>query len=333
MHAFRWFCIVLAGSFVSTVLAADEWPKAERTNEDIRIRDPFVLTDAQEGVYYLYAQMKNRDANGPYGVDVYRSRDLTHWTDPIPVLSLPDDRGIKGVWAPEVHRLGEAYYFFVTLTFDEPLPDPKPVTDNWPDLVRRGTWIFRSERPTGPFEPLRNSSHTPAEWSALDGTLWIEDQRPYMVFCHEWTQIKDGTIDYVQLSNDLLQPIGQPKTILHASSVPAVAQAKWPGKVTDGPFLYRSPHSDALFMIWSSILPKTGYCVLFTRSESGKLAGPWSDSAPVFPKNGGHGMIFQDLSGQLCLAIHQPNSGAPERFRYFQLIDDGTSLQYGEINR
>jgi hypothetical protein len=27
---------------------------------------------------------------------------------------------------------------------------------------------------------------------ALDGTLWVEDGVPYMIFCHEWIQITDG---------------------------------------------------------------------------------------------------------------------------------------------
>jgi hypothetical protein len=37
----------------------------------------------------------------------------------------------------------------------------------------------------------------------LDGTLWVEDELPYMVFCHEWVQIKDGTVESVRLKDDL----------------------------------------------------------------------------------------------------------------------------------
>ena len=36
----------------------------------------------------------------------------------------------------------------------------------------------------------------------LDGTLWVEGGTPYMVFCHEWCQMKDGRMCYAPLSSD-----------------------------------------------------------------------------------------------------------------------------------
>ena len=39
---------------------------------------------------------------------------------------------------------------------------------------------------------------------SLDGTLFVDDDgQPWMVFCHEWVQIKDGAICAMKLSKDL----------------------------------------------------------------------------------------------------------------------------------
>jgi arabinan endo-1,5-alpha-L-arabinosidase len=49
------------------------------------------------------------------------------------------------------------------------------------------------DTPTGPFAAFTNHSTWPTDRMTLDGTLWVEDGVPYMVFGHEWVQIKDGT--------------------------------------------------------------------------------------------------------------------------------------------
>lgn len=304
---------------------------AELSSDDFRIRDPFILVDSEQSVYYLYAQAGNRSGSDYKGVEVYLSRDLEKWSRPTPVLVIPKEWRVTKVWAPEVHRWRDAYYLFVTLTFRDKVASPPPVEKNWPPMERRGTWIFRSENPTGPFEPLAKESQTPSDWLALDGTLWVDDGTPWMIFCHEWVQLIDGTIDAVRLTDDLSARVGEPKTILAASSAPGAVTEKLRGKVTDGPFLYRSQKSGALFMIWSTFLVGgRDYSVLWVRSDSGRLDGPWTESKPLFVNHGGHGMIFTDLKGTLRLALHQPNCGAPERFRHFPLFDDGKTLKLAE---
>lgn len=292
--------------------------------DSFRIRDPYLLADESTGTYYLYAQSKNRAKSGYFGVEVYTSRDLEQWSGPTSVLRLPDSMKVRFVWAPEVHRFNGAYYLFVTLTFDETVSTPAPIAEDWPPMYRRGTWCYRSASPTGPFEPINDGPLTPADAMALDGTFWVEEGVPYMIYCHEWVQIVDGAIDCVRLRSDLSAAEGDAVTILKASSAPNAITDPNVGKVTDGPFLYKSEKSGALLMIWSTILPsRGGYSVLVTRSESGKLAGPWSESTELFTDDGGHGMIFRDFNGRLRLALHQPNGGAgKERLRLFELIDD-----------
>lgn len=68
----------------------------------------------------------------------------------------------------------------------------------------RGTFILKADSPLGPFVPHSNGTVTPEDWECLDGTLYINRQgKPYIVFCHEHTQIIDGTICYAPLQDDL----------------------------------------------------------------------------------------------------------------------------------
>ena len=46
----------------------------------------------------------------------------------------------------------------------------------------------------------------------------------------------------------------------------------------------------------------------------------------LYGKDGGHGMVFRDLNGRLCLTIHQPNSSPNERMKIFTLKDNGERL-------
>ena len=327
MFISRSFLLSCAAALLCAFSVLPAWgdegtPAAGTPTDQIRVRDPFIL--AEDGVYYLYIQSGNRKNSGYRGVEVRTSDDLEHWSDPRPVLKL-DDPGVINVWAPEVHRYNGAYYLFVTLTFKEILPGERP-SENWPPLHRRGTWCFKADRPDGPFVAVKDGSITPEQWLALDGTLWVEDDIPYMVFCHEWVQVIDGTIDYMPLADDLSGATAEPQTILRASQAPGENH----GNVTDGPFLYKSEKSSALFMLWSNFLGEGGYSVLAACSPSGRLCGPWNESVPIYTHDGGHAMIFRDFRGALRVALHQPNVNPQERLLILKLVDDGKSLRLEE---
>lgn len=314
---------VLCFADINQALASDNLLKTE----DIRIRDPYISLDVKNKTYYMYAQSANRNGNNFIGVEVYASKDLLNWELPRPVLTLPNDAGINAVWAPEMHAYNGKFYLFVTLTYDRMLPEKKPVDNtNWPAMHVRGTHIFSSDNPLGPFKLLKNSSYTPEDWMALDGTLFVEEGSPYMVFCHEWVQLIDGTMEVVQLKNDLSDTVGKPNLLFKASDAPGAITAPNEGKVTDGCFLYRSPKSRKLFMIWSTFIPGNEYCVLLCESQSGKITGPWINQKLIYTKNGGHGMLFNTFDDRLLLALHQPNSGGVERLHLFEVEDSGDTL-------
>ena len=317
--------------------STDATPKTQ-TLSDIHIRDPFILADAPSQTYYLYAQMGHRpQPNRAKGVEVYTSRDLQQWEGPQPVFVVPDDFWARAmVWAPEVHAYQGKYYLFVTFTSRDTLP---PVAGR-PRQIKRGTQVLVADTPRGPFQPFANQPHTPSDWMALDGTLWVEDGKPWMVFCHEWVQVTDGTMECVRLAEDLSKTEGTPQTLFRASEAPWMRAFGAPGSVdsgnvTDGPFLYRT-RTGRLLMIWSSF-GDHDYAVGLAASQSGSLLGPWQQiEKPLYATDGGHGMIFQTFDGQLMLCIHQPNSGGAERARLLPLRDTGDLLEMespGETSR
>ena len=302
------------------------------TLKDINIRDPFIMPMEKEGVYYMYATSPTQENGKTYGGMVaYKSKDLKHWSEPIRVFDVPRDNWLTGiVWAPEVHKYQGKYYLFATLNSD--IVWKAPLKDH-PYYVHRATQIFWADNPEGPFLPFDNKlPHTPLGQMCLDGTLWVEDNgTPYMIYCHEWVEMMDGTMEMLELKPDLSGTVGQPVRLFCASA------AEWSTGtlradgirtyVTDGCFLYRTK-TGKLLMIWSSF--KNGeYAIGIAESVTGKVVGPWRQQPePLFDKHGGHGMIFKTFEGKLCLVLHAPNSpGGQERAHIFEIEDLGNTLK------
>lgn len=57
------------------------------TNNQIHIRDPFVVPVPEAGRYYLFGTTGANCWSGtPTGFDVWHSRDLEHWEGPFPAF-------------------------------------------------------------------------------------------------------------------------------------------------------------------------------------------------------------------------------------------------------
>ena len=267
---------------------------------DINIRDPFVLV--HEGAYYLYGT-RGATCWGPAdGFDVYVSRDLEDWDGPF--VCFHNDGSFwadRNYWAPEVYFYQGAFYMFASFKN----PD-----------VHRGTAVLRAESPLGPFVPHSDGCVTPKDWECLDGTLYISKAgKPYMVFCHEWVQAGDGEVNAIPLTDDLRAPAGEPRLLFHASD------AEWcqvkhhssgvSGCVTDGPFLWRTADG-TLLCLWASF-SEGGYTEGVAVSDNGEIDGKFTQVEPLFMDDGGHGMVFRALDGQLYLTLHSPNAHLEER--------------------
>lgn len=298
--------------------------------DDINVRDPFIFANGADSTYYLYRSKSPAwdIAADRGGVQVLTSRDLKTWSEPVQVLEIPADNWATGtIWAPEMHEIDGRFYMFATVNDSISWKAPQ----NGRKFEQRGTQIFVADSPLGPFVPVGDRlPATPAGQMCLDGTFHREDGRNYMVYCHEWVEMSDGTVEMVELDSEM-KAVTFPVR-LFCGSAPAWASGWLSGNemcyVTDGVFLYKSPQSGNLYMIWSG-MSADGYALGVARSKTGRITGPWiQDPNPVFSRDGGHGMIFRDFSGVLRLALHQPNNpeGA-ERMRLFEIVETGNTLR------
>ena len=263
---------------------------------EIHLRDPFILV--HEDNYYMYGTRGSTAWGKATGFDVYKSRDLEEWEGPFEVFNAPPDFWAdRHFWAPEVHLYKDKFFMFASFKSEGSC---------------RGTQILIADSPYGPFQIHSDGPVTPSDWECLDGTLYVDDAgKPHIVFCHEWLQINDGTICAIELTGDLKAPAESPILLFHGSE-PAWADKESEKFVTDGPFLFHSPKGE-LLMLWSSLI-KENYVLAVSRSETGRLTGPWKhDSNLLFSQDGGHGMVFDTLDGQKMLALHHPNTHPLER--------------------
>jgi arabinan endo-1,5-alpha-L-arabinosidase len=268
---------------------------------DIHFRDPYVLVNQTNGKYYLYGSTGQNVWEGPaIGFDVYVSEDLAGWEGPFQAFRpSPDFWSNKHFWAPEVYARDERYYMLASFKADNRC---------------RATCLLIADTPLGPFEPAGDTL-TPRDWECLDGTLYEDESgTPWMIFCREWLEVKDGEMYAVQLQADLQKAVSEPILLFRASEAPwSVGFGEDSSNyVTDGPFLHRMPNGE-LVMLWSTT-GVNGYTMGLARSASGKVTGPWiQDAEPLDIRDGGHGMLFHKLDGTLQLTIHQPNKHPLER--------------------
>jgi len=276
--------------------------------ERINIRDPFVVYE--NGKYYLYGTRAKDFGYGTGGFDVYISDDLNDWSEPIECFD-STKYGLNGGvnWAPEVHKYKGKYYMLATFTQKNGL---------------RGTYSLHAESLTGPFVPCSKAALTPNEWECLDGTLYVDEEGvPYLVFCHEHTQIKDGTICYARLNEELSATEGEIITLFCASSYELVDPVKIDHYVTDGPFMYRSKTGE-LFMIWSSFI-KGKYAEFALKFKDGKLGMEFEHQKPLLDSDGGHGMVFSD-GKNTYFTYHTPNKSLFERPEFCLFEDNGDTV-------
>lgn len=280
---------------------------------EINIRDPFILKEGD--TYYLYGTRAKDFGKKVNGFDVYTTKDLIHFSEPkVCFDSGKWDMNREVNWAPEVHKYNNSYYMLATFTKKNGL---------------RGVYILKSDNPDGEFQPHSNGAVTPDEWECLDGTLYInKNNEPYLVFCHEHTQIIDGTVCYIRLSDDLTHSIGEP-VYMFSGSTPEWADKKPEGEhyITDGPFMYRTTDGE-LLLIWSTFVNHM-YCQCVAKSSNGELDGEFIHLPPIITNDGGHGMIFK-ADDKLYLTFHTPNKSLEEHPTFKELIDTGDSIEIKE---
>ena len=270
--------------------------------DSIRLSDPSILADNASQMYYM---------TGTGGM-LWKSKDLKYWNGPFHVAKT-DKNSWMGlnpmIWAAELHQYKNKYYYFATFTNR----DVKIDTVKGNVIERRASHILVSDKPDGPYVPMKDETYLPANKPTLDGTFWVDsDNKPYMVYCYEWLQNGNGTMEKIELKTDLSGSVGDGVLLFKASDSPWSREKDKngkdkPNKVTDGPYLFKTG-SGKLGMIWTSWIYDV-YTQGVAYSESGTLDGPWiHEKDPITPPNFGHGMLFKTFKGKTLMSVHSHKS-------------------------
>lgn len=263
----------------------------------IVLSDPAILADQHTQMYYMTGT----------GGKLWKSKDLKYWSGPYDVVKTNPKSWMGShpeIWAAELHAYKGKYYYFATFTNKDVIIDE--VRGN--KIERRACHVLVSDKPDGPYVPMEEPTYLPADKPTLDGTFWMdEDGKPYMVYCYEWLQNWDGTIEKIELKPDLSGTVGEGEVLFRASDSPWSCEEEdgkiRRSKVTDGPYLFRTG-TGRLGMLWTSwVYDKYTQGVAY--SSTGTLDGPWiQEKKPVTPSNYGHGMLFKTLDGKWLMSIH-----------------------------
>lgn len=272
-----------------------------RTNvpiDSIIMSDPCILADDATKMYYMTGT----------GGKMWKSKDLRLWDGPYNVIDIAPNTWMGPnpmVWAAEFHKYDNKYYYFATFT------NRNVIIDNYRGnkIERRACHVLRSDMPDGPYKAFGDSIYLPANKPTLDGTFWIDtDGKKYMVFCHEWLQNWNGTVEYIQLKDDLSGTVGESTIMFRAFDSPWSKEKDEngniiPNKVTDGPWLFRT-ETGKLGILWTSWIYNV-YTQGVAYSESGTLKGPWiQEKEPITPPDFGHSMLFKTFEGKWLMSVH-----------------------------
>lgn len=320
--------VILSIAHLTAVFSQNQAPviRQDVPLDSIRLSDPFILADKPTATYYM---------TGTGGM-LWKSKNLKTWTGPFRIAQT-DPKSWMGknpmIWAAELHHYKDAYYYFATFTNR----DVKIDTVGKNVIERRACHVLVSDKPEGPYVPMQDPTYLPADKPTLDGTLWVDkDQKPYMVYCYEWLQNGNGTIEKIELKPDLSGSVGEGKLLFRASDSPwsreKVKDTVGPNKVTDGPYLFHTG-SGRLGMIWTSWIYDV-YTQGVAYSKSGTLDGPWvQENEPITPPNYGHGMLFSTLNGKWLMSVHShaTRNGRTVRIpRLFEVDFSGDKLVVGK---
>ena len=191
--------------------------------DSIRLSDPAILADQKTKMYYM---------TGTGGM-MWRSADLKLWEGPFRVTEFDANSWMGAhpmIWAAELHQTGDGFYYYFA-TFTNQAVKIDTVRGNV--IERRASQVLRADNPMGPYRAFGDATYLPANRPTLDGTFWRDtDGKPYMVFCGEWLQNWNGTIEKIELKPDLSGTVGEPKLLFRASDSPWSREKDEQGNIT-----------------------------------------------------------------------------------------------------
>ena len=276
----------------------EAWPVPYKDNwatDEIHLRDPFIIVVGD--TYYLTGTLSHDSISDGYGVPLYESKDLRIWRGPSLLVNKSEGYDdYSCFWAPEIHKVEDEYWLFVTL-------EPKG--------GKRGTYLFKSKEIAGDYRFCARV--TPEDMFSLDGTLWEEKGEKYIVYCYEWVEAQDGHVRAVKLLEDGNGIDISTDRLLFKASANVFYPRSNPNKITDGPYIYKD--KGQLKMLWSTVGANRAYLLLSATSKGG-LFDEWVQDTLLYEEDGGHGMVFETLAGERKIVIHAPNGRNPAKWQF-----------------
>ena len=318
--------IVLAMALLPGVAAAEQ--PAQVTNDDIIIRDPFILT--YEGKYYLYGTEGSAPFSGAMDhFEVYVGTDLEHWEGPYIVFQ--NDGSFwanQRYWAPSIIARDGKIYLFGTMG-----------GEGWASM--NGIQVFVADDPLGPFTPATEFPFTSPDYECIDPEIYVEDGKNYIIYSHKNDGEKNGF--YAAELNAELTGFAAPDTehiFLFNDNVEDVSWAVT--SMTDGAAILTTPSGRLLCFFSTRDNADMGvqsYNMGYAVSDNGRLDGHWTVSdQKMLPdgESGGHNMFFVNLNGDVMTTYHSPNVKLPAFggnpvFQYVLEQEDGTILFVDEL--
>ena len=183
--------------------------------------DPCIARDTDGWYYYVSARTD--------GIYLFRSRTLTDHGVPTRVFTFPcnanGDPVVKGIWAPEIHHIGDKWYIYFTASKE------LPTMESW--HLRR-MYAIRASRAAGPYEDLTELSLD--EHMSIDGTvLQMPSGDLYMVYMRNASPCKPQKHDPTAHHNKLY--IAKMSDPMHVECKPVLLTAPeypWEGEICEG---------------------------------------------------------------------------------------------------
>lgn len=279
----------------------DGMPARTVSIDSMELRDPFIILDKDEHVYYMTGT----------GGSVWTSKNLRQWSGPYNVLQLDTTMWMGSnptIWAPEIHKFNNKYYYMATFTRPDVIIDKVAGRD----IPRRSCQLFVADRIQGPYKPIiAERPLLRADQPSLDATFCSDELGAgYIIYSHEWIQNWDGTVQIIRLTDDFSKQMGEPFVMFTAS------QNSWSSgvdslgnksfcPVMDGPFLFDTEGGELGILFSTYIDGEYAVGVAYSRKGYG-LNGPWEiEPEPLLRDNNGHPMMFNDFDGTLVMAVHK----------------------------
>lgn len=282
--------------------------------------DPWVYQ--HEDVYYYTHTMGNR-------IGIYKTNAISElgevqsrviWTPPI------SGSYSKNIWAPELHRVGDKWYFYFAADDGDDKNHRMFVIENDSEDPTVGTWEFKGQ-----------ITDTSDKW-AIDGTIFDYEGQLYFIWSG-WRGDDDPGIQQLYIAK-----MTDPWTIEGERVMISEPTYDWEknGLVNEGPQILRNEDNEVFLIYSSSGCWTDDYKLgMLTFNEGGDPLNPedWQKkSEPVFSKKPehkaygpGHNSFFKSPDGTEDWIIYHANPESGQgcggnrstRIQQFQWTEEG----------